>query len=75
MEESISRLSGSQHGENCPPELFRELIREIGRVPVERSTLYREIRRFEDPSLDPPSLEPSQALETEARPTPVHLAS
>jgi hypothetical protein len=37
---------------------MRRLIREIGRVPVERSTLYRVLRRFDDPAADPPSLEP-----------------
>jgi FO synthase len=72
MEESISRESGSKHGENCPPEEFRRLIREIGRVPVERSTLYREIARFEDPALDPPSMEPG-ALTVE--PAGVQIAS
>jgi FO synthase len=63
MEESISRESGSDHGENTPPEEFRRIIREIGRVPVERSTLYRTLRRFDDPALDPPSLEPSREVE------------
>jgi FO synthase len=58
MEESISRESGSQHGENTSPEEFRRLIRECGRVPVERSTVYGVIQRFEDPALDPPSREP-----------------
>ena len=58
MEESISRESGSQHGENTSAEEFRRLIREIGRVPVERSTTYQTLRRFDDPALDPPSLEP-----------------
>ncbi|MGI9592924.1 MAG: 5-amino-6-(D-ribitylamino)uracil--L-tyrosine 4-hydroxyphenyl transferase CofH, partial [Myxococcota bacterium] len=33
MEESISRESGSQHGENLPQEEMRRLIREIGRTP------------------------------------------
>jgi FO synthase len=60
MEESISRESGSQFGENTAPEDFRRLIREIGRVPVERSTLYKTLRRFDDPALDPPSLEPGR---------------
>lgn len=59
MEESISRESGSQHGENTTAEEFRRLIREIGRTPVERSTTYRMLRRFEDPAQDPPSLEPT----------------
>ena len=53
MEESISRESGSQFGENTSPEDFRRLIREMGRTPVERSTLYRPLRRFDDPALDP----------------------
>jgi hypothetical protein len=63
MEESISRESGADHGENLPPEEMRRLIREMGRVPVERSTTYRILRRFDDPQLDPPSLEPRQERE------------
>ncbi|MFK7895500.1 MAG: 5-amino-6-(D-ribitylamino)uracil--L-tyrosine 4-hydroxyphenyl transferase CofH [Myxococcota bacterium] len=63
MEESISRESGADHGENTPPEEFRRLIRELGRVPVERTTLYKTIQRFEDPALDPPSLEPEADVE------------
>jgi FO synthase len=63
MEESISRESGSHYGENLPPEDLRRLIREIGRTPVERSTTYEILRRFEDPALDPPSLEPKVARE------------
>ncbi|MBW2268008.1 MAG: 5-amino-6-(D-ribitylamino)uracil--L-tyrosine 4-hydroxyphenyl transferase CofH [Deltaproteobacteria bacterium] len=58
MEESISRESGSDHGENLPQEEMRRLIREIGRTPVERSTEYGILRRFDDPIDDPPSLEP-----------------
>jgi FO synthase len=64
MEESISRESGSEHGENTPPEEFRRLIREIQRVPVERSTLYATLRRFDDPAQDPPSLEDAKPLRT-----------
>ena len=63
MEESISRESGSQHGENTSPEDFRRLIREAGRVPVERSTTYKVLRRFEDPTQDPPSLEDARDVE------------
>jgi hypothetical protein len=58
MEESISRESGADHGENLPPEEMRRLIREMGRIPVQRSTDYEILRRFDDPALDPPSLEP-----------------
>ncbi|MCH2169436.1 5-amino-6-(D-ribitylamino)uracil--L-tyrosine 4-hydroxyphenyl transferase CofH [Myxococcota bacterium] len=63
MEESISRESGSQYGENLPPEQMRRLIREIGRTPVERSTTYEVLRRFDDPAADPPSLEPERPQE------------
>ena len=61
MEESISRESGSHFGENLPPEEIRQLVRAVGRTPVERSTTYRILRRFDDPSQDPPSLEPGAA--------------
>jgi 2-iminoacetate synthase ThiH len=63
MEESISRESGSQHGENLPAEAMRRLIRDIGRTPVERSTTYEILRRFDDAAADPPSLEPQAARE------------
>jgi hypothetical protein len=61
MEESISRESGADHGENLPPEEMRRLIREMGRTPAERSTKYEILRVFEDPAQDPPSLEPKRA--------------
>jgi FO synthase len=60
MEESISRESGADFGENLPAEDIRRLIREVGRVPVERTTRYAIRRRFDDPALDPPSLEPDR---------------
>ncbi len=63
MEESISRESGSQFGENLPAEEMRRLIREVGRIPVERSTRYAILRRFDDPEKDPPSLEPETPRE------------
>jgi 7,8-didemethyl-8-hydroxy-5-deazariboflavin synthase CofH subunit len=58
MEESISRESGADFGENLPAEDMRRLIREIGRTPVQRGTTYEILARFEDPEKDPPSLEP-----------------
>ncbi len=60
MEESISRESGADFGENLPAEDIRRLIREMGRVPAERSTRYEILRRFEDPARDPASLEPDR---------------
>ena len=41
MNESISRAAGTQHGQEFPPEAMEDLIRSIGRVPVQRDTLYR----------------------------------
>jgi len=63
MEESISRESGSDHGENLPAEEMRRLIREMGRTPAERSTTYGILRVFEDPAQDPPSLEPRRSVQ------------
>ncbi|NNL84995.1 MAG: 5-amino-6-(D-ribitylamino)uracil--L-tyrosine 4-hydroxyphenyl transferase CofH [Myxococcales bacterium] len=63
MEESISRESGANHGENTPPETMRQLIREMGRTPVQRSTTYEVLARYDDPEKDPPSLEPVTKVE------------
>jgi FO synthase len=63
MEESISRESGADFGENLPAEDMRRLIREVGRAPVQRSTTYDTVQRFDDPALDPPSLEPRKPQE------------
>jgi FO synthase len=51
MNESISRAAGASHGQEVPPELMRQTIREIGRVPAERSTTYG-IRQVFDRELD-----------------------
>ncbi len=48
MEESISKLAGAGHGECLEPHEIRTYIREVGRMPVERNTLYRILRRFEE---------------------------
>jgi FO synthase len=41
MNESISRAAGTQHGQEFPPQAMEALIRSIGRIPVQRDTLYR----------------------------------
>ena len=41
MEESISRLSGSLAGEYMSPEDFERLIKDAGRTPKRRDTLYK----------------------------------
>ena len=40
MNESISRAAGTEHGQEFPPEAMEALIRRIGRLPAQRSTLY-----------------------------------
>ena len=40
MNESISRAAGTEHGQEFPPAAMEELIRGIGRQPVQRNTLY-----------------------------------
>ncbi len=42
MNETISRAAGTQHGQEFPPECMEELIRNAGRIPVQRTTLYGE---------------------------------
>jgi FO synthase len=40
MDENISRLAGATAGQYMAPEEFQQLIRDIGRVPAERTTTY-----------------------------------
>jgi FO synthase len=46
MEEHISRAAGANHGQYFPPEEFRRLTREIGRIPAQRSTTYDILKVF-----------------------------
>jgi len=41
MNESISRAAGTLHGQELAPEAMDALIRSAGRVPEQRTTLYR----------------------------------
>ena len=43
MEENISRTAGAVEGEWTTPRQFCDLIERNGRVPVERTTLYRRV--------------------------------
>jgi 7,8-didemethyl-8-hydroxy-5-deazariboflavin synthase CofH subunit len=47
INESISTAAGASHGQLMKPSQFRDMIREMGRIPAERSTTYRKIRVFE----------------------------
>ena len=40
MNESISRAAGAAHGEEWPPERMEQVIRDCGREPYQRTTLY-----------------------------------
>ena len=40
MNESISRAAGARHGQEMAPERMEALIRSLGRVPRQRTTLY-----------------------------------
>jgi FO synthase len=40
MNESISRAAGTEHGQEFPPAAMEELILGMGRVPMQRNTLY-----------------------------------
>lgn len=51
-QERIYHDAGSRAPQRLDRGRLHRLIREAGFVPVERDTLYRELRRFEDPSED-----------------------
>jgi 7,8-didemethyl-8-hydroxy-5-deazariboflavin synthase CofH subunit len=47
MNENISRLAGATSGEYLAPEEFHERIRELGRIPAERNTLYKIVQIYD----------------------------
>jgi FO synthase len=75
MNESISRAAGADHGQEFPPEAMEAAIRELGRRPRQRTTLYGEppearVRAsFGAPPLSEPLNPP--ASEAGLRPLPV----
>jgi FO synthase len=46
IEENISRLAGATSGQHLEPDEFHARIRELGRIPAERDTMYRVLRTF-----------------------------
>jgi FO synthase subunit 2 len=48
INESISTSAGAQYGQLVPPAELRRLIREAGRVPAQRDTVYTVLRRYDD---------------------------
>jgi FO synthase subunit 2 len=47
MNESISTAAGAGYGQLMKPSQFRDLIREMGRIPGERTTTYQSAKVFE----------------------------
>jgi FO synthase subunit 2 len=47
INESISTAAGAGYGQLMKPSQFRDLIREMGRIPAERATTYNKIKIFE----------------------------
>ncbi|HTN71907.1 MAG TPA: 5-amino-6-(D-ribitylamino)uracil--L-tyrosine 4-hydroxyphenyl transferase CofH [Methylomirabilota bacterium] len=47
INESISTAAGAAYGQLMKPSQFRSLIREMGRIPAERSTTYQKVKVFE----------------------------
>ncbi|MEX0784465.1 MAG: 5-amino-6-(D-ribitylamino)uracil--L-tyrosine 4-hydroxyphenyl transferase CofH [Dehalococcoidia bacterium] len=69
MNESISRAAGAAFGQELPPERMEEIIRAVGRKPMQRTTLYglapedRQIASFHAPDLEPIVLTPAKKYE------------
>ena len=59
MNETITRSAGAIHGQEMPPETLESLIRDAGRVPRQRTTLYdpppqeRRVAAIDRPALKP----------------------
>jgi FO synthase subunit 2 len=48
INESISTSAGAQYGQLVPPAELKRLIRDAGRVPAQRDTLYNIVRDYTD---------------------------
>ncbi len=42
MNETITRSAGAQHGQEMPPRMMDAMIKRLGRIPSQRSTVYGE---------------------------------
>ena len=47
INESISTSAGANHGQLIKPKDIRRLVKEIGRVPAERNTNYKILKKFD----------------------------
>jgi FO synthase subunit 2 len=57
INESISTSAGASYGQLQSPRRLRELIRGMGRIPAERTTLYSIRRRFDGPDEEETALD------------------
>jgi FO synthase len=66
MNESITRAAGGEFGQELPPEQMEAIISSIGRIPLQRTTLYgsppegQRKASFGSPELQPIVLTPSK---------------
>jgi FO synthase len=69
MNESITRAAGAAHGQEMPPEAMEQIIRDLGRDPWQRTTLYqaapaeRQRASFNAAPLAPPIDTPARRYE------------
>jgi FO synthase subunit 2 len=68
MNESISTTAGAAHGQLVSPARLRQVIRDAGRQPAQRTTTYTTLRTF------PATLGEAEAL-LEAQEEPLNLIS
>lgn len=52
INESISTSAGAQHGQILRPVEIRRLVREIGRIPAQRTTTYKIIKEYGSESVE-----------------------
>jgi FO synthase subunit 2 len=62
MNESISTAAGARHGQLMTPATLRRVIRDSGRLPVQRDTCYGTIHEFGE-ATDQDSSEPLDAVQ------------
>jgi FO synthase subunit 2 len=65
MNESISTSAGASYGQLVPPSELRRWIRDVGRVPVQRDTLYNVLHTFETEPEEPEPLDAAKDKATE----------
>ena len=49
INESISTSAGSKYGQLTSPKVIKSLIFEVNKLPVERDSVYNEIKSYDQP--------------------------